>query len=143
MAASSGAAIVVSHAGGDRLRIEMRGHELFTDQPIEDGGEDTAPTPTELFLGGLASCVAFYAERFLRRHGLTAEGLTVSCTYRWAENPHRVGQIDLDVDAPGLSQEKLEAFKRVIDHCTVHNSLLQPPAVRIVVASTQTAAAWV
>jgi putative redox protein len=141
MAGSSGAVIVVTHAGADRLRIETRGHELFTDQPIEDGGADTAPTPTELFVAGLASCVAFYAERFLRRHGLTTAGLKVSCGYRWADGPHRVGEIDLDVDAPGLSREKREAFKRVIDHCTVHNSLMQPPVVRIVVASIESAAA--
>jgi putative redox protein len=141
MAGRSGAAIVVTNVGADRLRIETRGHELFTDQPIEDGGGDTAPTPTELFVAGLASCVAFYAERFLRRHGLTAAGLKVSCRYTWADGPHRVGEIDLDVEAPGLSRERREAFKRVIDHCTVHNSLMQPPVVRIVVASIETAAA--
>ncbi len=141
MAGAARTAIVVSHMGADRLRIEARGHELFTDQPIEDGGEDTAPTPTELFVAGLASCVAFYAERFLRRHGLSAGGLKVSCDYRWADGPHRVGEIDLDVEAPGLSREKREAFKRVIDHCTVHNTLLQPPVVRIVVAPIEAAAA--
>lgn len=141
MDATSGAAIIVSHETGDRLRIETRGHELFTDQPIEDGGDDSAPTPTELFVAGLASCVAFYAERFLRRHGLSADGLKVSCRYRWADDPHRVGEIDLEVDAPGLSPQKREAFIRVIDHCTVHNSLVRPPAVRIAVASTRAAVA--
>jgi putative redox protein len=141
MAGDGGAAIFVSHVEGDRLRIETRGHELFTDQPIEDGGEDSAPTPTELFVAGLASCVAFYAERFLSRHGLSADGLKISCRYRWAEDPHRVGEIDLEVDAPGLSLQKREAFKRVIDHCTVHNSLLRPPAVRIAVSSNQVAVA--
>jgi uncharacterized OsmC-like protein len=71
--------INVTYLGGDRLRISVRGHELNADQPVNDGGEDTAPTPSELFLASLTACVAFYAERFLRRHRLVTEGLKVSC----------------------------------------------------------------
>ena len=63
-------ALTVAHRGGDRFRIRVRGHEIDVDQPVGDGGEDTAPTPTELFVAGLASCVAFYARRYLARHGL-------------------------------------------------------------------------
>jgi putative redox protein len=133
--------ITASYVGGDRLRLTVRGHDLSTDQPVADGGEDTAPTPTELFAGALAACVGYYAERFLRRHGLAAAGLTVACEYRWAENPHRVGQINLEVVAPGLPADKREAFARVVDHCTVHNTLRVPPDVRITIRSTATAAA--
>ncbi len=97
----------------------------------------TAPTPTELFLAGLAGCVAFYGARFLRRHGLATEGLAVSCNYAWAANPTRIGEIDLSVEAPGLTADRREAFSRVIEHCTVHNTLLQPPQVRIRVAPAQ------
>jgi putative redox protein len=133
--------ITVTHAGGDRLRIEVRGHEQFADQPVENGGDDTAPTPTELFVASLAACIAFYAERFLRRHNLNREALKVSCAYRWAENPHRVGGIDLMVEAPGVPAAKSEAFMRVIEHCTVHTTLEHPPQVRISVLLEQSAAA--
>lgn len=133
--------VEVAYAGGDRLRIEVRGHELFADQPVEDGGDDTAPTPTEIFVAGLAACVAFYAERFLRRHGLDTGGLNVRSAYAWADNPHRVGTIELAVDAPGLTEEKAAAFSSVIEHCTVHNTLLNPPTVQLrVIGSRATAA---
>jgi Predicted redox protein, regulator of disulfide bond formation len=133
------ASIHVTHQGGDRLLIETRGHQLRSDQPVEDGGDDSAPTPTELFLAGLAGCVAFYGARFLRRHGLATEGLAVTCNYAWAANPTRIGAIDLSVEAPALTADRREAFSRVIEHCTVHNTLLQPPQVRIRVASAQAA----
>jgi putative redox protein len=129
--------VAVTFAGGDRLRIETRGHVLFTDQPVEDGGEDTAATPTEMFVSSLAACVAFYAERFLRRNGLPTEGMKVLADYRWAENPHRVGEIVLDVEAPGLTDAKREAFARVVGHCTVHNSLEHPPEVKLNLAAIQ------
>ena len=44
---------------------------------VGDGGEDTGPTPTELFIASLAGCVAFYARRYLDRHDQPTEGLTV------------------------------------------------------------------
>ena len=132
------AAISAVHEGGDRIRMEVRGHQIRSDQPIEDEGGDTAPTPTELFLAGLAGCVTFFAERFLRRHGLATDRLLVSCEYTWAECPHRVGSIELNVDAPSLPVERREAFLRVIEHCTLHNTLRQPPEmqVRLVIGQT-------
>jgi putative redox protein len=133
--------ITVTYAGGDRLRIDVRGHELGVDQPVEDGGEDSAPTPTEIFVSSLAACVAFYAERFLRRNGLSTEDLKVAADYQWAGNPHRVGEIVLNVEAPGLTEVKREAFERVIEHCTVHNTLRMPPVVRVNLAPAEVAAA--
>jgi len=135
------ATLSVGYRGGDRLWINVRGHEMGADQPVEDGGADTAPTPTELFLAGLAACVAFYAERFLRRHELSTDGLEVTCVYGWAENPHRVGDVELTVAAPGVPAVRREAFTRVIEHCTVHNTLEHPPAVRIAVVPGEAAAA--
>ena len=133
--------IRVAYQGGDRLLIGVRGHELRSDQPIDDGGEDTAPTPTELFLTSLAACVAFYAERFLRRHALSTDGLVVTCKYAFAANPTRIGDIDLNVEVPALPSDRLEPFSRVIEHCTVHNTLRQPPEVRTHVSLAQVAAA--
>ena len=134
-------AITVAYLGRDQLRIKARGHVVFADQAIEDRGDDTAPTPTEMFLAGLAACVAFYAERFLRRHELPTAGLTVGCDYSWAENPHRIGAIELTVEAPGLTAEKREAFLKVIEHCTVHNTLHVPPDVRLRLGGAQAVAA--
>ncbi|HSP10628.1 MAG TPA: OsmC family protein [Candidatus Dormibacteraeota bacterium] len=132
--------IAVDYESGDRLRIDVRGHEVVADQPVEDGGADAGPTPTELFVASLGACVAFYAERFLRRNGLSTDGLKVECAHRWAENPHRIGEIELVVNAPGLTDAKRAAFERVVDHCTIHNTLRQPPAISMVVSPARTSA---
>lgn len=67
----------------DRYVIAIRGHEVEVDQPVADGCGDTAPTPTELFVAGLESCVAFFAGRYLRRHRLPERGLAVTARGRW------------------------------------------------------------
>ena len=135
------AAINAVHEGGDRIRMEVRGHQIRSDQPVEDGGGDTAPTPTELFLAALAGCVAFFAERFLRRHELPTDGLLVTCEYTWAGGPHRIGRIELNVDAPSLPVERREAFMRVIEHCTLHNTLRHPPETQVNLVTGRTVAA--
>ena len=124
--------ITVTHEHGDRMAIRIRGHDLVADQPISEGGDDAGPTPTELFVAGLAACVGFYAERFLRRHGPDA-GLTVTCDFAMStDRPSRVVSVDLRIDVPWALRDDLrEALHRAVDHCTVHNSLRTPPAVRI------------
>jgi putative redox protein len=135
-------AIEVSHLGGDRFELAVRGHRLQVDQPVEDGGEDTAPTPTELFVSGLASCVAFYARRYLDRHGLAAEGLAVEARYSMASRPARVGEISIEIAVPaGLPDDRRAALLAVAGRCTVHNTLLDPPAVRIDLRHARDAAA--
>ena len=124
--------IDVRHAGGDRFSIDVRGHTFTVDQPVDAGGEDTAPTPTELFVASLASCVAFYARRYLVRHGLSSDGLAVSATYELGGRPARVQAIDVTITPPTeLPGERRDAFLAVASHCTVHNTLEQPATVRV------------
>jgi putative redox protein len=71
--------------------------------PREVGGFDTAPTPTEAFAASLAGFVAFQAGRFLTRHGLSREGLTVALTnYMAADRRARVVDIHLTIHMPEL-----------------------------------------
>ena len=133
---------VVVPEGGDRYRVEIRAHEIVVDQPFDDGGEDTGPTPTELFVSGLAACVAFFGGRFLARHGVDPEGFLVEGEFTFAgDRPSRVERITLDVQAPyALPQERWAAFRAVLEHCTVHNSLRQVPEVRLAISSAERAA---
>jgi len=127
------ATIEVRQHDGDRFVVAIRDHELTVDQPVRDGGTDEGPTPTELFVAGLASCVGFYAGRFLRRHGIEGDGLAVGCSWEMAEDrPARVGSIDLIVRLPdGFPEEQRDRLMAVVEHCTVHNSLVRPPEVTI------------
>jgi putative redox protein len=133
-------ALTVRHLDGDQFAIDIRGHTVLVDQPVDDGGKDEAPTPTELFLAGLASCVAFYARRYLARHKLATEGLAVSLEYEMGSRPARVATARIVLTPPpSLPPQRLEAFLAVASHCTVHNSLAQPPQVDVVLAQSATA----
>jgi len=125
--------IVVESQGGARLLLRIRDHEVIADQPEQARGSDAGPTPTELFVASLAGCVAYYAVTFLQRRGVDTEGMQVVCRHTMSdEGPHRVASIDVDVPVPaGIDPNWLAPLQRSIDHCVVHNSLVQPPEVRI------------
>ncbi|WP_369386527.1 OsmC family protein [Streptomyces sp. CG1] len=109
---------------------------MVTDQPVEAGGGDLGPTPVEVLVVSLATCVAHYAERFLARHHLEREHLCVMADFTMAEDrPARVASIRLRVLLPQesreLSRARREALRAVVDHCTVHNTLRQPPWITV------------
>lgn len=120
------------HAG-EAYEIQVRGHRVLVDQPLDAGGADTAPTPTELFVGSLAACVAFYAGRYLSRHGYGRDGLEVTASYGMATDRRtRVGTIRIAVRPPAdLPQDRWPALRAVAAHCTVHNTLINAPDVVI------------
>jgi len=123
----------ISFLGGESYEIAVRGHRVLVDQPADSGGGDTAPTPTELFVASLASCIAFYAGRYLTRHGYDRTGLTVAAGFDLAtDRPARVSGVRISVKVPtDLPEERWPALTAVVQHCTVHNTLHNPPEVRI------------
>ena len=120
----------VHHESGDRYRVQIGDHALTVDQP--DSG-NAGPTPTDLFVASLATCVAHYAGRFFARHGVDPDGFDINATFAMAnDRPARVDRIDLMVRLPdGFPDELRARLAAVVDHCTVHNSITTPPDLRV------------
>jgi putative redox protein len=125
--------VVVEHKTVTKYVATVRAHEVRVDQPLADGGTDEAPSPVELFVVSLATCVAYFAGRYLERHGLSREGFAVHAEYRKADRPPaRIASIHLRVIVPaGLPAGLVKPLHAVVSHCTVHNSLREPPTVDI------------
>ena len=132
--------ITAWHLDGDRFAVRARDHLFTVDQPVTDGGADTAPTPTELFVAGLVSCVAFYARRYLARHNLPTDGLLVTGDYDLELRPARVSDVRIDITLPaGVPADRRQALLAVASHCTVHNSLTTPPDVTVALSDAHVA----
>jgi putative redox protein len=129
----SATTVVVEHTMGTQYVATVRGHQVRVDQPLAGGGTDEAPTSVELFVISLATCVAYFAGQYLQRHGVSRAGLAVHAEYRKTDRPPaRVGSIHLRVVVPaGLPVELAKPLHAVVSHCTVHNTLRQPPTVDI------------
>jgi uncharacterized OsmC-like protein len=134
--------ITVHHHFDDEFAVLVRDNLIHVDQPLEAGGGDAGPTPTELFVASLAACAGFYARRYLARHGLPAEGLEVSAAYAMSDRPPaRVTGIELRIRPPAnIPEQRRRALIAVAEHCTVHNSIMRPPQIRIDIETAATAA---
>jgi putative redox protein len=125
--------ITVEHLGSVQFEIKTRGHSIFSDQPVADGGFDEGMTPPELLLASLGSCAAFYAAQYLRKQRIATEGARVYVTCEKVKDPvPRMTNFVIEVAAPfELSEAHRQGIKEVIEHCPVHNTLLRPSIISI------------
>jgi len=128
--------LTIAFRGGNRLDIISQAHTVVTDQPTEDGGNDAGMSPVELFVGSLAACVGYFVGRYCARHQIPTEGFTIDVGWSMAEQPHRVGAVQLTLHLPTeLAPVHQGKLLKVAHGCTVHQSLTVPPQVEIRLAS--------
>ncbi len=122
--------ITVTWKEGVAFQIAARGFQIIADQPQEEGGRDLGPSPVELFIASLGSCIGYYMARYCERHDIPRAGLRVDLEWTDAENPHRIGEIRVYVRIPTVVPEsKRPALIRVAEGCTVHHTLTHPPRI--------------
>jgi uncharacterized OsmC-like protein len=134
--------VKVSHLGQVKFNIQARSHSILCDQPVENGGDDSAMTPPELMLASLGSCAAFYAVQYLKTRHLAESGVEVSVTADKLKQPARLGNFNIRVECPvPLTEEQTEGLMRSVHHCLIHNTLLAPPEIKIELAIAEAAVA--
>ena len=117
--------ISTSYKGNMLFESEMRGHRLAIDVPAKMGGEDRGPTPPELFIASLGSCVAALVADYCERKDLDASGMSVDVSFGTDVNPTRLVDLRVRIHLPHATwDEKQEVIlERVAKHCPVHETL--------------------
>ncbi|HSP33350.1 MAG TPA: OsmC family protein [Thermoanaerobaculia bacterium] len=126
----------VTFPGGVVVEATYGGHTVRTDQPVTDGGTDTAMSPFALFFSSMATCMGFYALRFCQQRNLNTAGLGLTLTPIRDPEGRRVATVHVDVRTPPDFPEKYrDALFRAVDHCTVKRHILEPPQFEISIGS--------
>lgn len=121
--------------GGKKVEIIYGDHRVMTDQPLENGGEDAAMSPFDLFLGSIIACSGIVALGFLRKRDLSTEGLQIRMRQDYDEEANLVRKLFIDVEVPADFPEKYKnALVKALDTCTVKRHLVQVPAFEVTVA---------
>jgi len=127
--------VQVEHLGDVQFEIRARSHTIDCDQPVENGGYDEGMTPPELLLASLGSCAAYYAAQYLRKERLATEGTRVRVTAEKATNPPRLARFVIEIEAPvDLNAEQTAGINAAVEHCLIHNTLLNAPEIAIQIA---------
>ena len=107
---------------GFRHRIDINGqHELFTDLPVDLGGENSAPSPHDYFDAALASCKALTVKLYATQHDIPLTGIAVKVTHDDSEERQGKYRVNVELSLEGdLSDPQRTVLHRIADRCPVH-----------------------
>jgi uncharacterized OsmC-like protein len=124
--------ITVSFPGGKKVNALAGDRLIATDQPIEDGGQGTAPSPFALFLASIATCAGYYALQFCLSRSIATDGMSCTAAFSYDEQQHRYTSVRIVCKLPsGFPEKYRDAIVRAMDSCTVKKHLMQPPTFEV------------
>ncbi|HEY6962682.1 MAG TPA: OsmC family protein [Gaiellaceae bacterium] len=111
-----------SVAGTLKQRVLVDGrHVLETDEPVEAGGDGSAPAPHELLPAAIAACVSTTVVMYARTRDWPLEAVSCDVEYDHRSTPRTV-DISLEIDGD-LTADQVERLERVAASCPVRRSI--------------------
>lgn len=123
----------ITFEGGKVVSAHSGGHSIRTDQPLDNGGGNTAPAPFELYLASIGTCAGIYVKSFCDNRGIPAEGIKIVQKHEWNQETGLPVNIKLDIKVPADFPEKYKAsLIHVAELCKVKKSIANPPKFEII-----------
>jgi uncharacterized OsmC-like protein len=118
----------ITFPGGKRVDAEYNGFTHRTDQPLDNGGENSAPQPFDLFLVSLGTCAGIYVLSFCQKRGIDTSAIELRQSMDWDAQSHRIGKINIEIVLPsGFPEKYRAAVVQAAQLCTVKKHLENPP----------------
>jgi len=126
--------IDVRFPGGKRVDAQIGNMVVHSDQTRENGGEETAPEPFQLFLSSIATCAGIYALEFCQAREISTDGMSLAMRCEFDEKKQVIVRINIDLKLPqGFPPRYKKAVIRVMDFCAVKKHIVHPPEFVITV----------
>lgn len=118
--------------GGKKVNARYNGNVIKTDQPLEGGGEGSAPAPFDLFLASIGTCAGIYVKGFCDQRGIPADNIKIIQTMEYNPETRLIGKINLEIKLPADFPEKYkDAVINVANLCAVKKHLKNPPVIEV------------
>lgn len=119
-----------------KYRSELRAgkHLFYADEPLADGGADSAPNPYELLLSALGSCTAITCKMYADRKEWPLTAITVLLNMEIERKPGgQITRIDRTLVFDGeLDQNQKHRLLTIANKCPVHKILSNTIAIETV-----------
>lgn len=127
--------MTITFPGGVAVAASFKGFNVVSDQPAENGGTNSAPSPFDLFLMSLGTCAGFFALRFCQQRQLPTEGMELAVDIDRNPESKRLNRVDITLRLPtGFPEKYRAAIVRATDQCAVKQALLDPPEINVTTA---------
>ena len=118
--------------GGMRVSAEYNGFTHKTDQPLAGGGENSAPSPFDLFLASLGTCAGFYILSFCQQRGIDPSTIEIRQSMDRDPQTHLISSVHMEIVLPATFPEKYRAaVLQAAQSCTVKKHLEKPPTFNL------------
>lgn len=123
--------IEVSLPGGRRVDARIGAHVVHTDQPRDNGGDDTAPSPFDLFLASIGACAGIFVQGFCAKRGIATEGIRIIERPSFGEDGV-LRSVELEVQLPPEFPERYRgAVQAVVEQCSVKKAIAAQPVFTV------------
>jgi len=97
--------------------------------------------PTELFLASLGACMLSTMLEYAERNRIHLADVSVDLSGQMANRPRRISQVNVVYHLPvELGQAHVDALVRAGNHCTIHQTLENPPELVVSIDRTDSPA---
>lgn len=119
--------------GNKKVSAEFNGQLISTDQPLQAGGEGTAPAPFTLFLASIGTCAGIYIKSFCDQRKISTDGISLTQKMNYNYKTRLIDKIQLKVELPDHFPEKYrKAIVNAANLCAVKEHLKNPPSIEVI-----------
>jgi uncharacterized OsmC-like protein len=118
--------ITGEYTGGLKMRLRHgpSGLEIPTAAPVDNQGDGSSFSPTDLLAASLGACMVTTMAIVAAREGIPFEGAEFTLEKHMRSDPRRVDSLPVTVRMPaGLTPEQRERLESVARTCPVERSL--------------------
>ncbi len=114
----------ITFEGGKVVSAHFHGHVIRTDQPVNNGGGDTAPAPFDLYLASIGTCAGIYVKSFCDNRKIPTDGIRIIQKTEFDKETGLPVDITIDIKLPPDFPEKYkDSVVKVADLCKVKKSI--------------------
>lgn len=123
----------ITFEGGKVVTAFTHGHKIKTDQPLDNGGGNSAPSPFDLFLASIGTCAGIYVKSFCDKRQIPTEGIKLVQKTVFDAETDLPTNISIDIQVPeGFPDKYLNSLINVAELCKVKKTMLNPPVFDII-----------
>lgn len=122
--------------GGKHLvEAHYKDFVIQTDQPEKVGGDNSAPSPFDLFLASVGTCAGYYVQSFCQQRKIPTDGIFLEQLMHVDEATRMIGEIEIRIFLPPDFPEQYKtSVIKAAEACAVKKHISNAPefSVKIV-----------
>jgi len=114
----------ITFPGNKKIDAAFNNFKIKTDQAKENGGDETAPEPYDIFIASLGACAGIYAKSFcdVRKLSTDSMHLFVDVVFKEGQKLMDLVNITLTVDEH-FPEKYIKPVIKAMNGCAVKNQL--------------------